>query len=129
MEKKTGHIMVVDDEPMIRDLMQRALEPYGFKVSLCADGIEGVEFFSKHHADIDLVVLDVIMPRMGGEKCFQKLQEIDKAVKAVVLSAFAPGNAIQTMLLNGALAYIPKPFDLIDLIDRLASYVKNGEKG
>ena len=64
-------ILFIDDEEMLRSLAQRALEPLGYKVLVAPDGVEAVRIFREHMAEIDLVILDLSMPRKGGGRRLQ----------------------------------------------------------
>ena len=66
----TACILVVDDEPAIRTAAEFGLQDYGFEVLIAADGVEGLELWREHRERIDLVLLDVVMPRMGGCSCW-----------------------------------------------------------
>jgi two-component system cell cycle sensor histidine kinase/response regulator CckA len=112
-EPRTGTILLVDDESMIRDLAQYVLELNGFRVLLAEDGTDGVETFAANHADIDLVVLDVTMPRMSGRDAFRHMIEINPDARIL----FSTGYSAEDVAgLDGALGILSKPYRPNDLL-------------
>ncbi len=107
----SGTILVVEDEELLRDITQETLEDLGYKVLLAANGLEGIEQFQQYHAEIDLVLLDMIMPVMTGHECFQKLKKIDPNVRVIVVSGFSKDEQLNQMQLEGEFAYLRKPYD------------------
>jgi DNA-binding NtrC family response regulator len=88
------------------------LEDLGYTPFTCNDGQEAVEFFKKNHKDIDLIILDLVMPRLGGADCFIELKKIDPAVRAIVSSGYSRDGEAKQVLDNGALGFLQKPFGL-----------------
>ena len=109
MEPK-GHILVVDDDEFVRSFATRALTMNEYHVTACADGLEGVEKYREIGDAIDMVILDMVMPNMSGDKCFYELQKIDSTVPIVVASGFDRNSAIATLVNDGAVGYLHKPF-------------------
>lgn len=105
-----GHILVVDDEPMVRATAETMLRRYGYEVELATDGRDAVERFRDHHHEIDLVLLDMIMPEMGGRECFEQLKTIDPGVKVILCSGFNHPHDVEMMSKAGLVARIDKPF-------------------
>ena len=111
-EKGIGKILVIDDEEFIREMASELLKDLGYSVSACNDGEEAVRWYTIHNREIDLVLLDIAMPKMGGYDCFTRLKAINPSVKAIVLSGYSIDGEAQRILDQGALAFIQKPFDL-----------------
>jgi signal transduction histidine kinase/CheY-like chemotaxis protein len=105
-----GHILVIDDEKVVRRFTSTALTHLGYRVSCCCNGEEGVAFFRDHHTEVDLVILDMIMPKLNGEEAFRLLKEIDPDVRVLIASGFAPNYTSKTVIDAGALGFLPKPF-------------------
>ena len=105
-------VLVVDDEEHIRRLLQRILERGGYRVLLADDGARGVELYQETGSEIDLVVLDVIMPHMGGREAYARLREIDPQVKVLLSSGYSEDGQAAAMLAAGALGFLQKPYDL-----------------
>jgi len=124
--KGTGHILVVDDEQSLREFMRTTMRHLGYEVSLCSEGAEAVEYYRKHHREIDLVILDLIMPQMSGQDAFREMKKIDPGVRVLVASGFSGNQAISEMLKEGALALLSKPFKISELSEAAARYIRGG---
>jgi len=83
-------ILVVDDEEILRDLMKDILRDLGYGVMLAPDGREAVDVYREHEDEIDLVIVDMVMPKMGGKETFQELRRINPEVKALCWPAAIP---------------------------------------
>jgi CheY-like chemotaxis protein len=118
-----GRILVVDDEEGVRHFAEQALTHLGYTVDVFADGRSAVEHYRAHHADIDLVLLDLIMPGLDGEGTFVLMQEIDPQVRVVVASGFHREKIMNTLLEQGALGFVDKPFGVSDLSREIARHM------
>ncbi len=132
VEKKTAGIaggtetiLVVDDEPMIRELAKRILEKSGYSVLSAGSGREGIDVYAKHKSDISLVILDLIMPEMGGKQCLEELLKINPRVKALIASGFAVKGDTKMFLDTEAKGIVPKPFNMRELL-RAVRHVLDG---
>jgi len=105
-------VLVVDDEEPVRVLLQRILEEGGYTVLLARDGIEAMGLYAERSTEINLVVLDIIMPRMGGRKTYERLQEINPQVKVLLTSGYSEDGQARDMLAAGARGFLQKPYDL-----------------
>lgn len=103
-------ILIIDDEDIIRASTSAMLMDLGYKVLLAEDGEQGVEIFSMRHEEIELVIMDIIMPRMGGFEAFEKIKEIDPAVKVIVTSGFPREDRFEAFIESGAAAVLKKPY-------------------
>ncbi|MBI4467824.1 MAG: PAS domain S-box protein [Acidobacteria bacterium] len=108
-------ILVVDDERVIRELSQEMLERFGYTVLTAANGEEAARLFSERGDEIALVILDMIMPGMNGEKTFERLQEINGYVRVLLSSGYSANNQVQGLLLAGAKGFIQKPYEIRQL--------------
>jgi CheY-like chemotaxis protein len=82
-----GHgelILLIDDEPVVREVAETVLEQLGYRVIAAKGGAEGLEIYRERGAEIDLVLLDLMMPRMRGEKVFAKMREMNPDVQVVI---------------------------------------------
>ncbi len=109
-------ILVVDDEPMIRDLAKRMLEKAGYSVLTAGSGKEGIEVYGRHKSEISLVVLDLVMPEMGGKQCLEELLKVDPQVKALIASGFAVKGNTKAFLDAEAKGMVSKPFDMNEML-------------
>lgn len=108
-------ILVIDDEYSVRNVLCLSLEHLGYEVVTACGGVEALAMYRARAMPFDLVLLDMIMPDMSGERVFAALQEIDSDVAVMVVSGFAAGANIQAILDGGGLDYLPKPFTIEEL--------------
>ena len=110
--KGSGTVLVIDDEPDIRELCKDIMEPLGYKVLLAGSGIDGINLYRRMKDDIALVVLDMIMPKMGGQEVFQALRNIEPEVRILICSGYSQAGfaGIEALLRLGRTLFIQKPF-------------------
>jgi CheY-like chemotaxis protein len=109
-------VLVVDDEATIRDLTSETLERFGYKVLIATSGEEALEIYADPAKQVDLVLLDLGMPGMGGHRCLREIQRIDPAAKIVIASGYSIDGQVKKTLESGAKGFIAKPYQLIDLL-------------
>ena len=109
-------VLVVDDESLIADLAKRILENAGYSVMTAGSGKEAVEVYSQHGSEIDLVLLDLIMPEMGGKQCLENLLQIDPNVKALIASGFCIEGETKVFLDTKAKGTVSKPVYVAELL-------------
>ena len=112
-EARSGTILLVDDESMIRDLGRFVLEQNGFRVLHAEDGTDAVETFARHHAEIDLVVLDVTMPRMSGRDAFQHMVRLVPDARILFSTGYSADDVAG---LDGAVGLLSKPYRPSELL-------------
>ena len=108
-------ILVVDDEDTIRMLVKDILEDIGYHVLAAADGLEALEIYRGKTAQIDLVILDMTMPVMGGRETFEKLKELNPDVRAILSTGYSEDDRARQMLAMGVKAFVQKPYRIDDL--------------
>jgi len=113
--KGYGNILVVDDEDLVREMAAEALSNMGYTVNTCRDGQEAIDYFRTHSDRTDLVLLDLIMPKIGGRECFEGLLKINPRIRVVVVSGYSLDNEAKAILASGALGFLQKPFELAAL--------------
>jgi signal transduction histidine kinase len=111
-------ILVVDDEPNVRRGTRRILERKGYETLEAANGAEALEVFAAHSDEIGLVVLDMMMPVMGGRECFEQLRATTD-VPVLVTTGHTNDDAAQQLIARGA-AFLEKPFPAADLVREAA---------
>jgi len=112
----TETILLVDDEPALREIGAKMLSRRGYHVTRAASGEEALEIFNADPTAIDLVILDVSMPGMGGHACLRKLREIDPQVKVIIASGYSRETQLKEIAAVGASGYVAKPFRAYDLL-------------
>jgi len=105
-------ILLVDDEEFIRDLGSRILTRAGYKVITATNGKEALELYKAQTERISLVILDLIMPEMGGKQCLEALLSFDSTVKVVVASGYSAHGLIKDAVTLGAKGFVNKPYDI-----------------
>jgi nitrogen-specific signal transduction histidine kinase/ActR/RegA family two-component response regulator len=105
-------VLVVDDEEIVRQLLRRILERGGYTVLLATDGIEAEELYAERSTEIDLVVLDIIMPQASGWETYERLRENNPEVKVLLSSGHSENGLAQDILAAGARGFLQKPYDL-----------------
>lgn len=109
-------ILLVDDEEPIRNLGEQIFSTYGYTVIKAPDGESALNLYQKKNDDIDLVILDLIMPGMGGKKCLERLLEINPNAKVVIASGYSPEGSGEDFLKMGAKNFITKPFNMKEML-------------
>ncbi len=115
----TGTILVIDDEELIRITASALLVNLGYKVILATNGLEGVTTFQEAKDEIDLVILDMIMPIMGGREAFLKLREIDPTIPVIIASGFAKEEDMSALKSQGVNGFLNKPFRRAELAEKV----------
>jgi PAS domain S-box-containing protein len=106
----TETILVVDDDDQIRELTSEVLEDSGYQVISASSGEQALEVFRKKYRDIDLVLMDLNMPGMGGSLCTRKMITLDPSVRVLVASGYSINGHGKAALEFGAKDFISKPF-------------------
>jgi DNA-binding response OmpR family regulator len=117
-------VLVIDDEPAIRQLLSRALTVHGFQVDTAPDAAAGLEMVQR--ATYDVVVLDVVMPGTTGPDVLPQMLERCPGQNVVMLSALADPRVKVRCLELGAVDYVTKPFTLAELVARLRVHARRG---
>jgi len=112
-------ILLIDDEAMILDVGSRMLIGLGYAVLTAQGGKTGVEVFRQNFGRIGLVILDVIMPDIGGWGAFERLQEIDPSVKVLLSSGYALDEQAKEIMAKGCKGFIQKPFSMEELSKKI----------
>lgn len=112
---------MIDDEAALRKLVGRMLERAGFEVLLAEDGREGIRHFEENRDRIDAVVLDMIMPDLGGDRVFEALRARRGDLPVLVSSGYAADGKIEDLLSRDGVYFLEKPFQrarLVELLER-----------
>jgi CheY-like chemotaxis protein len=120
----TGTVLVVDDEKVLRFILERILVDCGYRVVLAENGKEAIDIYNGQMDDIDLVVCDMIMPEMNGSECFLTLKEINPDIKFIIASGFTKDNSIEELKKKGLNGFIKKPFKAAAISKLIANIMK-----
>ena len=124
-----GTVLLVDDEDAVRDIGMRLLEQAGFAVVGAADGCEAVDYYREHCDDISCVLLDLTMPRMGGEETFQELRKIRDDVRVVLSSGFTEQEVVGRFAEEGICGFVQKPYRFEELVAEVEAAARAGARG
>jgi len=122
--KGSGTILLVDDEAMLLEVGSQLLGELGYTVLAAHGGGEAVEIYKEHGDFIDLVILDMIMPDMGGGETFDRLKEINPAVRVLLSSGYSIEGQAQEIMARGCDGFIQKPFRMEDVSQKIREIVK-----
>ena len=114
-------ILFVDDEDIVLKAVTAMLERMGYSVIQSSGGRDTIETFRKHQEEIDLVVLDLVMPAISGEELFDRIRKIQPNVKVLLSSGYSIDAQATKILKRGANGFIQKPFGLKDLSRKIRS--------
>jgi PAS domain S-box-containing protein len=112
----SGLILVVDDEEMVRGVAQLSLETVGYEVVTAEDGEAALEIFRREGARIDAVLLDMTMPKMGGEEAFLEIRRLRPETRVILSSGFNEEESVDRFLGKGPDGFLQKPFQPQELI-------------
>ena len=113
--KGTETILLVDDEEEVLKVGEKFLKAMGYQVLTAHDGKEAIEVHQKHQESIDLVLLDIVMPIMGGSEVFDRLKKINPNIKVLISSGYSIDGEATKILERGGSGFIQKPFDIKQL--------------
>ncbi len=117
-------ILLIEDEKSLRSLTRKALIQYNYNVVVAKNGEEALEIF-KAHPDIDLVILDIIMPGIGGIECLKALRQISSDLKIIATSGYSGKESSQNVLKLGADQFLPKPYRFETLLYSITTLLHN----
>jgi len=120
-ELQAGHeaILLVDDEDIIIEVTQEILEELGYRVLIARNGEEAVEIYRENKENIDLVILDMIMPGIGGGEVYDRLKQMNSDVKVILSSGYSINGEAMDILERGVRLFLQKPFTVTDLSARI----------
>lgn len=118
-------ILVVDDEAAIREVTQVTLEAFNYRVLTAQDGIEAIALYAEHKNDIDVVIMDVMMPTMDGTVAVQTLRRMNPKIKVIMSSGLASNKAVAKSLSPSVKAFLLKPFTSESLLQKINQVIRD----
>ncbi len=121
-----GHqelILIVDDEPLIQQVAQTALEAYNYRTLIASDGIEAIAQYTQHKDQIHVVVMDMMMPSMDGYTAIRNLQTLNPQVKVIATSGLASKSQLNEKSGIRIKAFLSKPYTMKELLDTIHKVV------
>ncbi|ERP38690.1 hybrid sensor histidine kinase/response regulator [Chitinivibrio alkaliphilus] len=119
-----GLLLVIDDDEIMRYTATAMLESLGYEVVSAQNGLEGLQLFQREPETFDLVLLDMIMPVMGGRDTFERLRRVRQDIKIIISSGFSRDEALQSLYLQGLDGFISKPFNRVELSRMVAAVLQ-----
>lgn len=116
----SGKVLLVDDQPLVRQVGERMLQKLGYEVVTRNDGVEGLEYYRDHWSSIDIVLMDMVMPRMGGIECLDEMKRINPGLKAVLCTGFSREDIAGKIQESHILGFIQKPYRMLELSEVVA---------
>lgn len=118
-------VLIVDDSMFVAKQLSQILTSEGFEIAgTAADGEEGVEKYKELYPKVDLVTMDITMPKMDGVTALEKIIEFDKDARIIMVSALGKQDLVKKSLLMGAKNYIVKPLDRKKVLERILMSLK-----
>lgn len=121
--KGSETVLLVDDEEVILEVGEQLLLQLGYQVIPAKNGKEAVELYEQYRKDISIVILDMIMPHMGGGETFDKLKDINPGVKTLLSSGYSIDGEASEIIQRGCNGFIQKPFKLYHLSQKIREII------
>ena len=112
-------ILLVDDEEMIADIGKKLLEKLGYRVLLAGSGQSAIELYEEYRDHIDLIILDMIIPGMGGSEIFDHLKAMDPSIRVLLSSGYSLNGQASQIMKRGCNGFIQKPFNIEQLSKKI----------
>jgi len=119
-----GMILLVDDEIMVARTAKKMLEKLGYRVTTVTSGKEALSRYASRPDRFDMVILDMVMPDMGGTRTFEQLKQIDASVKVLLSSGYSINDQVNNLLSLGCKGFIQKPFTVHELSQKVGGVLK-----
>jgi CheY-like chemotaxis protein len=119
--RKDAALLLVDDEELIMEVGEQMLKALGYEVLLARGGEKAIEIYTDNRDRIDMVILDMIMPDMGGGETYDRLKKINPDVKVLLSSGYSINEKANEILERGCNGFIQKPFDLRELSEKIGA--------
>jgi len=118
-------VLVVDDDKMVLETIATVLKSLGYNVLLAADGLQAVETYQHHQRDIELVILDIVMPKMGGLEACKKIRGINPTAKVIFLTGYDPSQQLNSQGMASSEKVVMKPFQIAEFSQLLKSTLES----
>ena len=112
-------VFLIDDDDMIVDVGEHILNNSGYDVVSAKSGKEAIEVYKENHSRIDMVILDMILPDMGGGDTYDRLKEINPGIKALLASGYDIDYQGRDIMERGCDGFIQKPFNMNELLEKI----------
>lgn len=113
-------VLVVEDEPLVGEMLVGMLQRFGYRADLAMDGVRALEIYREEWSRIDLVILDLVMPKMSGRDTFHAMKAVNPQVRVLLSSGYSVDGEAQQILNQGAFGFLQKPYQSKNLMAALA---------
>ena len=103
-------VLIVEDDDSLRKLTQKSLQPHGYRILVAENGEDALRVSKEHEGTIDLLITDVVMPRMGGKEVAERLQTLYPRMKVIYMSGYTDDSIVHRGVLEPGLNFLAKPF-------------------
>ena len=121
-------ILLIDDEPSVIDVCQDILISLGYKIFAAGSGHDAIDIYKLHKDEIDLVILDMIMPGLNGGETFNQLKSINPQAKVILSTGYSGSEQAQAILERGCSGLIQKPFRIEDISQKIREVLDQGQQ-
>ncbi|MCJ7581771.1 MAG: response regulator [Candidatus Aminicenantes bacterium] len=119
LRKAKETVFLIDDDDMIVDVSEQILNSSGYDVVSAKSGKEAIEVYKENHSRIDMVILDMILPDMGGGDTYDRLKEINPGIKVLLASGYDIDYQGSDIMERGCDGFIQKPFNMNELLEKI----------
>lgn len=123
----TENILLVDDEPNVLAVGKAILESLGYSVYAAKNGEEALALYKEKMSEIDLIVLDMIMPGFSGSKLFDCIRELNPSARVILSSGYSLNGQARQIMNRGCDGFIAKPFSITDISRKIREVLENKE--
>jgi PAS domain S-box-containing protein len=126
---KTDHtVLLIEDEDIVAEVGRKMLQRLGYRVLVARSGAEALALYAQHQAEIDLIILDMIMPGMGGGAVFDRLRSINPETPVLLSSGYSLDGQALDILKRGCRGFIQKPFNIEQLKQKISEILPGGSR-
>lgn len=115
-----GRILVLDDEPVVVEMLLSMLKGLGYEVVVFQEPEKAIAFYQEHHSQIDLLLLDMVMPQMDGRETFHRMKAINPNLRVILMTGYTTHAAVEELRKEGLIDVIMKPFSMVPLSRTIA---------
>ena len=117
--EKKETVLVIDDDDLVADICSQILKRSGYDVVVARSGKEAIDVLKENQGGIDMVILDMILPDMGGGDAYDRLKEINPGIKVLLASGYDIDHQARGLLERGCDGFIQKPFNISEISEKV----------
>ncbi len=121
---KPVEILVIDDEPVIGELLKASLEMCGYRITTTTSSRQGLELIAARL--VDFLFLELVMPEIDGSEVFRRIREMDRDTTVAIITGYSDSDLMMKAMEYGPFLVIRKPFAILEVIEAVRSFSRNG---